>query len=682
MTTTNTEESTPTTPKRRGRRGGRRRKKKPTETVTNVVEILQEAAEAIQANEASSEPATAVEPSEAPTDDQTGTSSEAPSAERAKRRRRGRRGGRGRRRDTAPVDSNGQGVTEEDTTPSTPEKRKPGQDEAKPLQPKKRYMMINVAEGEESRIAVLQDGLLEELFMERHSNGSHVGNIYKGIITNVEPSIQAAFVDFGLPKNGFLHISDLQPQYFPNRKNQPEQVGRKTPRRDRPPIQKCLRRGQEVIVQVIKEGIGTKGPTLTTYISIPGRYLVMMPGMNKVGVSRKIEDEDARRKMRKVLDELDLPKDRGYILRTAGMDRTKRDLQRDLTYLERLWKVVVDRVRSEPSPCELYQESDLVVRTIRDVYSSDFDGLIVDDEEAAQKIRDFLSIAMPRSGASVQVYRGTSPLFYQYDIESQIDGINDSYVPLPSGGYLVIDSTEALVAIDVNSGRFREHDDAEENAYRINLEAAEEIARQLRLRDLGGLILCDFIDMRFDTHRRGVEKAIRDSLKKHKERAQCLRTSQFGIIEMTRQRMRPSIKRGLFRDCPHCRGSGLLKTPESLTLDIMRLLRVAAFHDKVVRVEIRAPLEVATDLQNRKRTALHLLGQKSKCKITIFPDPRIGLDQFRFDCYDARDALIPVIKPREPARTPAEERKARQEARDKPAQSEDELPLEDIFENM
>jgi ribonuclease E len=511
---------------------------------------------------------------------------------------------------------------------------------ARPSDKTGRLMLINVAEGEECRIAILHQNRLEELFIERASAESHVGNIYKGKVTNVEPSIQAAFVDFGLPKNGFLHISDLQPQYFPGGMHTVEEVGRKTPRRERPPIQKCLRRGQEILVQIIKEGIGTKGPTLTTYISIPGRYLVMMPGMNRLGVSRRIEDEDARRKMRSILDELELPKDMGFILRTAGMDRTKRELQQDLMYLQRLWKVVARRIQAERPPCELYRESDLVIRTIRDVFSADFSRIIVDDAQTADKVRDFLSIAMPRSSAPVELYSGRRPLFHEYKLEQEIDRINSRYVPMLSGGSLVIESTEALVAIDVNSGRFRDHDDAEESAFRVNIEAAEEIARQLRLRDLGGLILCDFIDMRAEKHRRGVERALRDALKKHKERAKCLRMSQFGIIEMTRQRMRPSIKRSIYQDCPHCRGTGLVKNTESMTLDIMRLLLLATHHESVDVVEVRVASEVGFGLQNHKRATLNQLETETHRRIVIRTDENLGPDQYSFECFDQRGGII------------------------------------------
>jgi ribonuclease E len=505
-----------------------------------------------------------------------------------------------------------------------------------------REMIINVSDGEECRIAVLNKGRLEELYLERQSSESHVGNIYKGRVTNVEPSIQAAFIDFGLPKNGFLHISDLQPQYFPDKSGKLEEVGKKVPRRDRPLIQHCLKRGQEVVVQVMKEGIGTKGPTLSTYLSIPGRYLVMMPGMNRIGVSRKIEDDEQRRKMRDVLKELELPTGIGFILRTAGIESTKGELHRDLQYLKRLWSSVAKRIKSLPTPAELYQESDLVIRTIRDVYSSDFKRVIVDNEIEAEKIRDFLSIAMPATATNVESWKSKDPLFHKYGIEEEIDKINARTVPLKSGGSLVIESTEAMVTIDVNSGKYREGGDAEESAYRLNMEAAEEIARQLKLRDLGGLILCDFVDMLASKHKRAVERVLHEALVVgQKERAKILRMSDFGIIEMTRQRKRPSIKRSIYHDCPQCNGSGLVKTPESVALHILRLLRVAINRDKTETVEVRVSPTVGTFLLNKRRETLYEMETQSLKKITIVGVNDYGLDRVEFDCRDAGGREIP-----------------------------------------
>ena len=525
---------------------------------------------------------------------------------------------------------------------SSPEEELDGPDE---VGTGKREMVINVSEGEECRIAVLHEGRLEELFIERSASQSHVGNIYKGRVTNVEPSIQAAFVDFGMQKNGFLHISDVQPQYFPNHSGEPEDVGRKIPRHHRPPIQKCFRRGQEVMVQITKEGVGTKGPTLTTYLSIPGRYIVMMPGMSRHGVSRKIEDEAARRTMRDVLAELTLPPGMGFIIRTAGLNHNKRELQRDLNYLNRLWKTVVERVKRLNAPAELYEESDLVTRTIRDVYTTDFRRIVVDDEATLKRAQDFLQIAMPRTKIDVQHYTGTDPLFHHFGIEEEINRIHSRHVPLASGGSLVIDSTEALVAIDVNSGKFRSVDDAEESAFRIDVEAATEIARQLRLRDLGGLIVCDFIDLRLDRNKRAVEKALRDALKKHKERARILRMSSFGLIEMTRQRQGPSVKRNIYSDCPHCGGGGLVKLPESVILDVMRFLQLAAHRTHVAKISVRLASDVAFQLLNTKRTALNQLEVDCGKPINIQGDAGFTSDQVEFACEDSRGRPVNIDAP-------------------------------------
>jgi ribonuclease E len=501
-------------------------------------------------------------------------------------------------------------------------------------------MLINVSEGEECRIALLDDGKLEELYMERTSSTSHVGNIYKGRVTNVEPSIQAAFVDFGLGRNGFLHISDLMPTYFGRQgEDVTESVGRKIARRDRPPIQRCLRRGDEIIVQIIKEGIGTKGPTLTTYLSIPGRILVMMPGMSKFGVSRKIEDEDERRRLRQILDSLKPIDDVGFIIRTAGVGKTKAEIQRDLAYLTRLWQNIQKKLE-QPAPIELYTEGDLVTRTVRDVFTSDVDRIVVDNKDVARRIKEFFKIAMPRTKNKVDLFEKPVPLFHEYGIEREIEQMYSRHVPLPSGGSLVIDSTEAIVAIDVNSGKFRDHSDAEVTAFKTDMEAADEIARQLKLRDLGGVIICDFIDLRYERHRRDLDKKLHDLLKKDRAKTKVLRMSQFGIIEMTRQRMRPSLKRSVYFDCPHCKGSGLVKTPESMGLDVMRRLAIALNDLKVARAELAVCPEVAFYLLNKKRAQLAELERAAKKKILIRQDLTVGLDEIRLQLFDARDGLV------------------------------------------
>jgi ribonuclease E len=408
----------------------------------------------------------------------------------------------------------------------------------------------------------------------------------------------------------------------------------KMPRRHRPPIQNCLKRGDKVIVQVIKEGIGTKGPTLSSYISIPGRFLVMMPGMEQLGVSRKIEDEEQRRKMREALSQLSLPKEMGFIMRTAGADRTKRDLQRDLNFLSRLWKQVDKRIKQERAPTEIYRESDLVIRTIRDVYDSSLHRIVVDSPTVANRVRQFLAIASPRSQDIVEVYEGPEPLFHRYGIEAEIDRLHLKTVPLPCGGSLVIEQTEALVAIDVNSGRFRIPDNAEETAYRVNLEAADEIARQLRLRDLGGLIICDLIDMGQDRHRRTIERRISEALRKHKERAKVLRISKFGLMEMTRQRQRQSFNHSVFQECPRCGGSGRVKAPESVALEVMRRIRLASQSEGVARIDVRVSNSVAGDLLNRKRLQLADLERRSGQTIRIQAVEGFAVNQVVISCSD------------------------------------------------
>ncbi|NNM84658.1 MAG: Rne/Rng family ribonuclease [Phycisphaerales bacterium] len=560
-----------------------------------------------------------------------------------------------------------------------------------------RQLLINVADEDEVRIAVLQQGILDELYMERASTELHVGNIYKGRVTNVEPAIQAAFIDFGIGKNGFLHISDLHPQYFsgarrsvgpkrgprgeadetpdsddtdiesaapggiygegdlefsedaieefdmeagPDHILPMEKVGRKTPRHSRPPIQQCLRRGQEIIVQVTKEGIGTKGPTLTSYISLPGRYLVMMPGMSQLGVSRKIEDETQRRALRKILQELDPPKNLGFIIRTAGIDRTKKELQQDLMYLVRMWRQIGQRITTQAAPTELYQESDLVIRTIRDLPIEDFDRIIVDDPQVALRVRDFLSIVNPAAGELVDEYTETLPLFQRFNVERQIEKINSRRVEMPNGGSLVIDSAEALVAIDVNSGRYREFRDAELTAYNINKDAIKEICRQLRLRDLGGVVVIDFIDMREDRHKREIERLLREEMKLDRARAKVLRMSQFCMVELTRQRVKPSLKRSIYQDCPHCRGAALIKTPESVTLDVMRRLAAGASRADVSRIDVRVYPTVATFILNRKRKQLVALEDRSGKRFNIYPDAALAGDAVLLEAFDIRGNLL------------------------------------------
>ena len=500
-------------------------------------------------------------------------------------------------------------------------------------------ILVNDIPGEECRIAIAENGRLQGYFAERSATATSVGNIYKGRVINVEPAIQAAFVDFGEGANGFLHISDLHPKYFPGMAKT-ERLGKKIPRRDRPLIQEALRKGQEITVQVIKEGIGTKGPTLTSYISIPGRLLVMMPDMDRVGVSRKVEDEDQRRKMRKILDSLELPEGFGFILRTAGFDRTKTELQRDAAYLARLWKAMEKRMDRTGGPCALYTESDLLIRTIRDISDPSVEAIIVDSASAFDRAKLFLDIVAPRSAPPVLFYDRPQPIFHAFDMEAQVEEIHARAVPLPSGGALVFDQAEALVAIDVNSGRSRAARDSETNAYQTNLEAVREVCRQLRLRDLGGLIVIDFIDMRAHSHRRAVEDCLRQEMRRDRAKATFLPISDFGIVEMTRQRMRPSLRKTHFSDCPHCLGHGEVRMPDAVAGDSLRRIALLFAHDRVHRVELVCSSRVASELLSSKRQALHELEAQTGKRIEVRISEAFATDRIEVYAYDDRNADI------------------------------------------
>jgi ribonuclease E len=496
------------------------------------------------------------------------------------------------------------------------------------------------------------------------------------VVVNLEPSIQAAFVDFGVGRNGFLHISDEEPQYFrqggydPARPIQPggpgparrdfhdeeepdDEFDEDQPRqrvrpgvrpRIKPPLQEILRRGDELLVQVIKEGIGTKGPTLSTYISIPGRYLVLMPALGRIGVSRKIEDDDTRRRLRDIMIELNPPKGLGFIVRTAGSDRTKRELSRDLAYLLRLWKVIVRRIKKCPSPVDIYQESDMIIRTIRDIFTADVDTIHIDEPAAYERAREFLQLVMPRYVHRLKLYEGKEPLFHRYRLDEEIARIHQRQVPLKAGGSIVIDQTEALVAIDVNSGNFRTDDSAEDTAFQMNILAAKEIARQIRLRDLGGVIVNDFIDMRKEKHRRGVERGLRDAVKRDRARTKILRTSPFGLIEMTRQRIRPSLKRSVFMDCPACHGTGVVKTPESMAIEVVRLLMLASQQEKIAQISVSVATEVANYINNRKRRELARLEEEGSVTVQILGAKGVAPEYMLLECRDeeGREVKFPV----------------------------------------
>ena len=469
-------------------------------------------------------------------------------------------------------------------------------------------ILINAVDPEECRIANVKDSKLEEFQIESAAREIMRGNIYKGIITRIEPALQAVFIDYGAERHGFLQKHEIHSDYF-----QDNHTGDHS-------LKNILKKGQEIIVQVAKDPIMEKGAMLTTYISLAGRYVVLMPGSKNLGVSRKIEDEKERKRQKELLNSLKIPEEFGVIIRTAGMDRTKTVIANDLRYLMRLWKNIKQKALELPAPSMLYKERNLVVRAIRDYFTSEVTGILVDDEAVYQEVRDFVKITSPKHTKIVKLHKGPKPIFTKYQLENQIASIFENRVELKSGGSIVIQQTEALVAIDVNSGKGTHKSSIEQTALMTNIEAAEEVARQLRLRDLGGLIVIDFIDMKDAKHRMEVEKALKFHVKKDKARTKVGRISQFGLMEMSRQRIRPSIEFGSYGSCKYCQGKGITASTETLGVRFLRKLRLETLKDKVSIVRGIVPVEVADYLLNKKRGELLDLELRRGLSITIESD--------------------------------------------------------------
>ena len=500
-----------------------------------------------------------------------------------------------------------------------------------------KLMLVNVVEPEESRIAIVEDGQLEELYVERNRLGQIVGNIYKATVANVERSLQAAFVEFGGKRHGFLHLSDIAPCWY-NGKRRPK---KREKGRDQTAIQDILQKGQELMIQVSKEGIRNKAPAVTTYASLPGRYLVIMPQIpRRHGVSRKIGDDAERKRLRDALEEMSIPDEYGVIARTAAEGRTKRELQRDLNYLVGLCRSVEERFKEEKEPGLLYEESDLVIRAVRDIFSTDINQMVVDSEADYKQILHFMKATMPSYRRRVRLHKDPEPLFHRHDIESQIEQIYQKRVTLKSGGSIVLEQTEALVAIDVNSGKFKRESNAEASAYKINREAAQEIARQIRLRDLGGVVINDFIDMENEKYCRNVERTLWDALKRDRARTKMLRMSKFGIIEMTRQRVRQNPEGASFEICPHCAGGGQVLTLESVALAAYRRLRAAVKGKNVTRVELYASPPVTEHLLNRKRREISEVEDRGSLSIEVISDAGYPVDKVDVKCYTQEGKIV------------------------------------------
>jgi ribonuclease E len=502
--------------------------------------------------------------------------------------------------------------------------------EKKPVMKK---MLINVADPEESRMAIVEDGVLAELIIETSLQELSRGNIYKGKIVSLEPSLHATFVDYGEARHGFLPFSEIHPDYYIR---SPEG----TRRESHPRMQEVIRRNQEVLVQLEKEETATKGAALTTYISLPGRYLVLMPGSDGGGISRKIEGEKERQKIKEIVQQLEVPDGMGLIVRTAGWEKNKGDLAKDLHYLLRLWESILAKSKKMAAPSLIYQERDLVIRSIRDYFSPEIDEVLIDSKEVFNQAKDFLRTVMPRYQNRIRLYSERRPLFSKYELEKQIETIYERKVPLKSGGSIVIDAAEALVAVDVNSGRATQARGMEETAFKTNLEAAEEIARQLRLRDLGGLVVIDFIDMWDRKHKPEVERCLRNALRGDKARIEMGRISRFGLLELSRQRLRPAVSGRSFIPCANCTGSGLVKSTEAAALTVLR--RVQAGLAKGGCTQVRAMLsdEVATYLLNQKRAEVFRLEKQYNLKIQIIGQP--GLPSHQYNLEFSRTESLPL----------------------------------------
>ncbi|NIO04947.1 MAG: Rne/Rng family ribonuclease [Proteobacteria bacterium] len=458
----------------------------------------------------------------------------------------------------------------------------------------KKMMLINAAQTGECRVAIVEDGTLVDFNIETTVREKSKGNVYHGTVTHVEPSFQAAFVDYGGKRHGFLPLSEISPQYF-------EKPVKSV---DKPRIEHVLKRGRKLLVQVVKEETSNKGAALTTHVSLPGRYLVLMPGSESHGVSRKIEDERRRERLKEIVKDFNLPKGVGFIVRTAGMDTSKRELFRDCSYLLRLWESIQAKMGELSGPSLLYQESHTVIQSIREHFSTDME-VLVDDKEVYREIKDFFRQLMPQHQRRVKLYQERRPLFAEFNLEEQIEAIYARQVPLRSGGSISIDPTEALVSIDVNSGRLGKSKSIEQTALTTNLEAAEEVARQLRLRDLGGLIVIDFIDMKDRKHNMEVERSLRNVLKKDKAKTDISRISKFGLLEMSRQRLKTPLAEESYTVCSYCDGRGRVKSTESLALMVLRKILERVIEGDVALVRGTFSRPVATYLLNQKRKEIN-----------------------------------------------------------------------------
>lgn len=495
-------------------------------------------------------------------------------------------------------------------------------------------MIVNAMNPEEVRIAILdQNGVLEDFDIETRGVEKNKGNIYKGIVTAVEPALNAAFVNYGAEKEGFLTAGDVDPTSVGKEEGKSYRIG------------DLLKAKQTILVQVDREEVGAKGAVLTTYLSLAGRYMVLMPGAKRLGVSRRIEDDDERRKMREAADKLTVPDGMGVIIRTAGRDRTKTDLNRDLKVLLRMWDNIRKKASRAKAPALILKEQDVVIRALRDYFSSDVNEIVVDSDDAYDRAAEYMQLVMPKQRSALTRYVERRPIFHHYRIEKQLDALYATKVPLPSGGSIVIEPTEALVSIDVNSGK-QKGARQEATAVKTNLDAAEEAARQLRLRDLGGIVVIDFIDMVSRRNKQQVEKTLKEALKRDKARVKVSRISANGTLEMTRQRLSSALRASVYRPCSVCHGSGHILNPESHALAVLRRLLDRATRGDLRAAKVRVESEAANNLLTEKWTAVQEIEQRYGVQIDIVADKTLspGQDDFGFET-DPNATVVPLPEP-------------------------------------
>lgn len=475
-------------------------------------------------------------------------------------------------------------------------------------------MLINASHKEEIRVALVEGQSLYDLDIERTTREQKKANIYKGKITRIEPSLEAAFVDFGSDRHGFLPLKEISRDVFAH---QP------TGDRDRTNIRDVINEGQEILVQVVREERGTKGAALTTFISLAGCYLVLMPNNPRAGgISRRIEGDD-RTELKEAIDQIEVPEGMGIIIRTAGVGKDIVDLRWDMALLLKQWEAIKVAAGQHSAPVLIHQESDVILRAFRDYLRKDVTEVLIDNHEVFTKARNYINQVRPDFMSKIKLYQDTIPLFSRFQIENQIESAYLRSVRLPSGGEIVIDRTEALVSIDINSGKDTKGEDIEQTALNTNLEAADEIARQLRLRDLGGLIVIDFIDMGPTRNQRDVENRLRDALKVDRARVQIGRISRFGLLEMSRQRLRPALNESIQKICPRCNGGGTIRGIESLSLSLIRILEEEALKENTAKIHIQLPIEAATFLINEKRSDINDIERRHRVGIIIIPNPHL-----------------------------------------------------------